>query len=105
DRTQIQIPVEARGWCAAAAHGGGEHILNVAVSPGIAESARCLDRRHTGGSRQSLRPVDNRPVGPNVYFVHGPDDAGAYPFVDEARPFARVPLIAHLGDELGILER
>ncbi len=105
DRPQVQVPVKSRGRCAAAAHGGREHILQIAIRPRIAETARCFDRRHAGRPRQPLRPIDDGPVGPHVHLVHRADDAGADPLVDEARALAGMPLVAHLGHELRILER
>ena len=62
---------------------------------------RRRDRRDLLGRVDALGP--DRPVRPAVDLVDVADGAVPDPFADEARAFAGVALVAHLGDDLGLL--
>ena len=63
------------------------------------------DRRRLLRPADPLFPEEARPIGPGVDFPNLADDPGLDPFVREPRPFRRVPLIPHLGDDPGGLRR
>ena len=56
-------------------------------------------------ARHALRPVAERPVRPHVHLANLADGAGGDVLVAEAGLVARVPLVAHLRHELGIVLR
>ena len=105
DRSDVEIPVQSRRHRIGAER-RREQLVHVAKAEWIPEWARRSGRRRrAGGPRNSLRPVHHRAIRPDVNLPHGPDDSGLYPFVDEARAFARVALISHLRHDLRIRER
>ena len=88
----LEPRADARVDLAAAPSRGG------AGSDGFLQALR--ERRR---SRHALRPVTERPVGPDVNLAHLTDRTGRDVLVAEAGLVARVPLVAHLGDDLRVV--
>ena len=59
---------------------------------------RVRDRCFTLRTTDPLRP--DWPVGPAVYFTDVTQRSGGHPLVDQSSPFACMPLIAHLGNDI-----
>ena len=64
--------------------------------------AHLSSTRRRGRAREALRPVGMRPVGPDVDFLHVADVAALDVLESLARVVERVPLVAHLGGDLGL---
>ena len=61
-------------------------------------SQRVRDRCFTLRPTDTLRP--DGPIGPAVHFADLTQCPGSYPLIDQASPFTRMPLIAHLGNDV-----
>ena len=95
-----QVPIEI-GWLRIVAdERRGEALLDVAAVPAERPFRVVLERRR---ARNALRPVAERPVGPDVDLAHFTDRAAVNQLVAGAGVVGRVTLVAHLRDDLAIL--
>ena len=99
-RPQVQIPVHAVGLRVAGIHDvrrqGQDRVLVPLLVP-----LRVQPLFPTPGPPDALGP--SRPVGPCVHLRHVPDHARLHPLVDPPRFVAGMALVAHLGNDAGLL--
>ena len=101
-RAKEQIPVQRRRYLEVAVHRRRQASLEQPPAP--ARRLRIL--RHFGHrrrARNALRPVAERPVGPDVDLADVADGAAGDVLVAGSRLVARMALVTHLGDDLGVL--
>src|SRR5688572_31954217 len=78
--------------------------IDLAAAPsrgGAGRDGILQTRRERRRTRHALRPVAEGAIGPDVHFPYLANGAGGDVLVAEARLVARMPLVAHLGHDLG----
>ena len=104
-RAEVQIPVESRRHRRIVGrHGGAHRVVHRAHVPLRARIRWRRGRRRIGGARtrNTLRPVAHRTIGPHVHFTDLAQHTRLDDLRNAVRAFHRVALIAHLRGQLRV---